>query len=64
MRGAGEPHGVQAQLLAGVGRLVGILLEAELIAGPEAPDQEFVAVVLLEAPEREQPRLGAPRSPP
>ena len=59
MRGAGEPHGVQAQLLAGVGGLVRVFLEAELVTGTEAPDQELVAVVLLEAPEREQPRLGA-----
>ena len=58
MRGAGEPDGVQAQLLAGVGGLVWVLLEAELVTGTEAPDQELVAVVLLEAPEREQPRLG------
>ena len=58
VRGAGEPHGVQAQLLAGVGGLVWVLLEAELVTGTEAPDQELVAVVFLEAPEREQPRLG------
>ena len=38
VRSPGEPHGVQAQLLAGVGGLVRVFLETELVTGTEVPD--------------------------